>query len=63
MADEFKDKPWKPEPKEYCPVCKDKLYISSIIPINSQVNFGCLNETCLVTGFIFNGKLYFNDGS
>lgn len=63
MSDQFKDKHWKPEPKEYCPVCKDKLYISSIISINGQVNFGCLNETCPVTGFIVNNELYFDDGS
>jgi hypothetical protein len=55
--------PWKPNPSELCPLCEDNLYISSIIPQNGQVNFGCFNKKCPVTGFVYNGNLYFNDGT
>ncbi len=54
-----KKKPFKPNCLEVCPLCEGKLYISSIIPENGQVNFGCLNIECPVIGFINKAKLYF----
>lgn len=57
------DKPWKPKSTEICPNCKGLLYISSIIPQNGQVNFGCLNYECPITGFIHLGEIYFSDGT
>lgn len=54
---------WKPKASESCPFCKEILYISSIISQNGQVNFGCTNKDCPITGFIFQGRTYISDGT
>lgn len=58
-----KCKPWKPNNFEFCPECESKLYISSIIPMNGQVNFACISDKCPISGFIYQGKFYFSDGT
>lgn len=54
------DKPSKPTPKQKCPDCESKLYITSIIHQNGQVNFGCINQECPLIGFIHNGEFFFS---
>lgn len=53
------NKPWKPDKYICCPNCEDILFISSVIPINGQVNFACANNDCSTSGFIHQGKFYF----
>ena len=53
-------KVWKPSTHEKCHNCEAKLYISSVVPENGQVNFACVNEECEGSGFIHRGVLYFN---
>jgi len=65
MSDEndldCKGKPWKPNDYICCPKCEDILFISSVVPINGQVNFACINNECPISGFIHSGKFYFSD--
>ncbi len=58
-----KCKPWKPDKYVCCPNCEDILFISSVIPMNGQVNFACANNDCPTSGFIHQGTFYFNDGT
>lgn len=62
MNDECdKSKPWKPDRRVSCPACDGALFISSIIPINGQVNFACINDKCPVFGFVSKGECYFSN--
>ncbi len=47
----------KPINYEVCH-CGSKLYLTSIIPENWQVNLICSNELCGSWGFVLRGKLY-----
>lgn len=58
-----KGKPWKPEHYIACPTCDDFLFITSLIQLNGQVNFACMNNDCPTSGFICSGKFYFCDGT
>lgn len=55
------ENPWKPNSYKKCPTCDGKMYISSIIPMNGQVNFACINDDCATDGFINKGIMYFNE--
>lgn len=51
----------KPDSEILCPNCDSRVYLTSIIKENHQVNFCCLNENCDTYGFCVRGKAYSNN--